>query len=722
MGNTRPDEVAASSDKPRSEDLSNKLAAGGLLELSGAQKTTSEKSGYWVLDNIVDPFVDGSVRMPARSVAIAAQSIGLNVPSPEIRMHKAEGTAATVQTVSYMAGSIVPYLIAGKLAGSGLNAASKSFLAEGTAAKILTNSSVAQVSGAFGYDLLRAPDKNETRLTNAMAGGVAFSAYEAGGLIAGRYGISPTAVRAAAGFVGGAGYKLTSSLASSESLTAKEVLDAGLAGAAFNVALPKGQELAERAANHISYLRLPAPMRELIKNPGQSGMASEYVGWLGHQNNKLAVGSTSKSVIENGITPVKFGDLSLSQRKALVVDITRRGAGPLSDPKTAHSFSTTLSGAGKNWKDMTAAAKESDEHFMVVERLLRERKIELGPNAEPSKELIEAVRTYRGTEKRLEAIQEARGADLETTLNSWTRSNNLPGAKVIVEDSFLGNAIYTPGKGTLTVDREVFNKGGVTAKLTDNIAHEYTHLLQDVLHIRRLADKLGIGVEATANQKTQLQELYKATFNNPLHETFLDDVLRHRQGRSLNIWERMRENNLRAAGTGLKEDGSIRAKFIAEELLDDFAVTNAGIKNQLPWNRAILGTNGALVTHLRLADGSPPPAYNGPPGSASAMFTDLSGQLGEVGKRLSSMPVEAGNALFSETAKKFDPLLHMVHRKAHMRYMLSQHEQEAHASGFLTGLTAEARATSASRAASALTYPNVRRATSESYISFLTHP
>lgn len=728
MGNPRPDEVAASSDKPRSDDLSNKLATGGLLELVGAPKQADEKSGYWVLDNVVDPFVDASVRAPVRSAAVAAQSIGLNVPSPELHMHKSEGAAGTVQTVSYMAGSMVPYLIAGKLAGSGLSAASKGFLAEGTAAKILTNGSVAQISGAIGWDLLRAPEKNETRLTNAMAGGVAFSAYEAGGLIAARYGINPTAMRAAAGFVGGAGHKLTSSLGSSESVSAKDVLDAGLAGAAFNVVLPKGQELVERTANHVAYLRLPAPMREFIRNPGQ-GPATEYVGWLGHQNRQLAVGSTSKSILEHGITPVKFGDLSLSQRKALVVDLTRRGAGPLSNPETAASFATEMTATGKNWTDLTAAAKVSDEHFMVVAKLMSENKIAGGPDAKPTKELADAVLKYRGMEKKIEVQQEARGAELEKSLNTWTANRGLPGAKVIVEDSYLGMAIYTPGTGTLKVDRETFNKAGVTPRLTDALGHEYTHLLQDVLHIRGFADRLGIGLQASATQKTQLQELYQATFKNPLSETFLDDVLRLRQGSPLSFWERVRENNLRSASNLLDNDGAVKAKFWAEEFLDEFATTKTAIENQVPWVRGILSTRGTLSTYLRLGDGAKPTTSvgaGGPKGSSAEMLGDVANQLGESGKRLNTMLNETGNSLFLETANKFEPLLYAVRRKAHMRYMISQHEQEAHASGFLTGLTADALEKAGSKAAQVARAAPVAKpqpqTSHESGIGFLTHP
>lgn len=725
MGNPHPDEVSASSDKLRSEELSNKLAAGGLLELTGAQKSTSKESGYYILDNIIDPFVDGSVRAPARSVAVTAQSIGINVPAPEIHMHSGAGSAGTVRTISYMAGSMVPYLVAGKLAGSGLNAASKGFLVEGTAAKILTNNSVAQISGAFAYDLLRAPEKNETRFTNAMAGGVAFSAYEAGGLIASRYGVNPSMLRAAAGFVGGAGYKLTSSLGSSESLTAKEVLDAGLAGAAFNVLLPKGQELVERGANHVAYLRLPAPLREFVKNPAQAAeIPSQYIGWLGHQNKQLSVGSTSKSILDHGITPVKFGDLSLSQRKALVVDLTRRGAGPLSNPETASSFAKEMSATGKNWTDLTAAAKESDERFMTVSKLMSEQKMEAGSNAKPTKELAEAVLTYRGMERKLEVQQEARGAELEKTLNKWTSDKGLPGAKVTVEDSYLGFATYTPGQGILTVDREIFNKAFVSPKLTDALGHEYTHLLQDVLHIRRFADKLGIGLQATPTQKTQLQGLYNTTFHTPLSETFLDDVLRFRQGTPLSFGERVRENNLRKAASLLHDDGAVKMKFWAEELLDDFATTKGGIENQVPWIRGILATRGTLATYLRLGDGKAPATSlgaGGPRGSTAEMMANVASQLKDAGKRLNTMLGETGNSLFLETAKKFEPLLYTVHRKAHMRYMISQHEQEAHASGFLTGLTASAQENAGSKAAKVVANTKPYNWRDDAFW-FLTHP
>src|SRR5262249_30619616 len=113
---------------------------------------------------------------------------------------------------------------------------------------ILSSARTAQIVGAGAYGLAREPGAGESRLGNAAGAVVGFSLFELGGSLSNPLSsaLGRAGVRLATGAVGGAAQLATSSLVANGKMTSGEdALRAGIAGGAFNFAMPAVQELVE---------------------------------------------------------------------------------------------------------------------------------------------------------------------------------------------------------------------------------------------------------------------------------------------------------------------------------------------------------------------------------------------------------------------------------------------------------------------------------------------
>lgn len=159
-----------------------------------------------------------------------------------------------VQTVSGGLGSLVPYVIAGKAAGSALRATGSHLAVEGFAARAMQSSSTASVLGAFAYDTVREVRPGESRLGNGLAGAAGFGVFEAGNMLASHSGLAGRFLaRTATGFVGGGVQTLTSTAIAEGKLADTETLTkAAVGGMVMNHALPLGQRAITHAADHLN--------------------------------------------------------------------------------------------------------------------------------------------------------------------------------------------------------------------------------------------------------------------------------------------------------------------------------------------------------------------------------------------------------------------------------------------------------------------------------------
>ncbi|HEY9788055.1 MAG TPA: HDIG domain-containing metalloprotein [Candidatus Obscuribacterales bacterium] len=200
-------------------------------------------------DNIAAPLVNAAVIDPWNTYTVGSMKI------ERLQVSQDRGTAAWVaQTMSSGLGSIVPYVIAGKLAGGALRSTGSALNAQGKAALFFKSEKAAQIIGAAGYDALRAPQAGETRLGNAAGGAAGFGVFSY---------LNPHTValnlvwkgvsRATIGAGGSTVQQLVSFAVARQELPEQESLkEAMLAGALLNVGLPPTQHYLGKGFNAVA--------------------------------------------------------------------------------------------------------------------------------------------------------------------------------------------------------------------------------------------------------------------------------------------------------------------------------------------------------------------------------------------------------------------------------------------------------------------------------------
>jgi isoamylase len=206
------------------------------------------QQGNWFENNVLNPAINGSGLIQVYNT-FSPKDIELRPAAPA-----ALGSPEwMVQTLSGAAGAIVPYVVAGKVAGRGMCGTAERLGMTGTSAKFMTNAGAANVVGAGAYDFLKNPLEGETRLGNAAAGMSGFATFELGNQFLGKYthamsnpvarALAVGGGRAVVGGVGGlAAYEtshaVSSALGEKTETNMAHRLEAMAGGAFLNVSLP----------------------------------------------------------------------------------------------------------------------------------------------------------------------------------------------------------------------------------------------------------------------------------------------------------------------------------------------------------------------------------------------------------------------------------------------------------------------------------------------------
>lgn len=128
---------------------------------------------------------------------------------------------------------------------------------------------------------------------------------------------------------------------------------------------------------------------------------------------------------------------------------------------------------------------------------------------------------------------QAQGGELANRFNRWGAQQGLPNMNVgwFMKENF-ADGRYMPGTGWSSFSQDFYFRGN-KAEIVNLLAHEGTHFEQDVTSIRRLADELNIGVQATPEQAAELSRLYQQRNGAFLYDEFRDQVLQSRNGQRL---------------------------------------------------------------------------------------------------------------------------------------------------------------------------------------------
>jgi len=264
---------------PKFEELGDAYVAAG----KQASANLIAETVTVVKENVIAPAFNAGLLEPANTVIAGINAVcdggsgGKKGAAPLIKplehMHVvpaeflSPGWAA--QTVSGGVGSLVPYLIAGKAAGSVMRATGSSLALEGGAAKLMQSQQLASVVGAFAYDGAREVRQGESRLGNSVAGAAGFGVFEAGNMIAARGGsLGRILTRTATGALGGGVQTLTSVAISEGKLADGETLTrAAVGGIVMSHALPVGQKAIAHAADHFNLATgRGVPVDRLVQN------------------------------------------------------------------------------------------------------------------------------------------------------------------------------------------------------------------------------------------------------------------------------------------------------------------------------------------------------------------------------------------------------------------------------------------------------------------------
>lgn len=231
-------------------------------------------SPNWFEGHILNPFVNGIAITPYNAVANA-----VNFVSPGDPLGKAQTLTVSksefmtpgwfVQNISGGLGSIAPYIIAGKVAGGVMRGTASKLALNGPVARAMESELGAATIGAASLDFARDTHEGETRIGNAIGGGVAMFAFTKGNVLTGAAeGLLQRGVtRFGIGTVGGMAGYAGSRFASGESINGEDLVRAGITGGTMNVALPPTQHFItkgfEVAGNKVSETWNSKPVKEI---------------------------------------------------------------------------------------------------------------------------------------------------------------------------------------------------------------------------------------------------------------------------------------------------------------------------------------------------------------------------------------------------------------------------------------------------------------------------
>ncbi len=244
------------SAKPELKDLPNQQEKGSgedSLRLDMVSLLRSDDVSMspmdWTRKNVVNPLLNASVVESANAVANVVNGAAKPLTGNDLlgKVGHFEVAPAEFMTGSWFAqsvssglGAVVPYVLAGKAAGTSLRAVGSTFGLEGSASQILQHRSTSAILGAAAFDFVRDTRANETRTGNAVAGAAAFGVFELGNSLTGNSaGLAKYVNRALVGGLGAAtSLTLSRGIATGELASKEEYVQAVITGGVMNNVLP----------------------------------------------------------------------------------------------------------------------------------------------------------------------------------------------------------------------------------------------------------------------------------------------------------------------------------------------------------------------------------------------------------------------------------------------------------------------------------------------------
>jgi len=151
-----------------------------------ASPETTHQSNWcdWLVENVGKPFYAGAVVQTVDSASNLANAVTRShtfgkLERPELQP-AANTTEEMVRTISSGIGSVVPYVVASKLAGSGMRSLGYHMNLSGTGARIMASDTAALMIGGALVDGSRDINPGETRLGNIGAGMIGMGVFGAG--------------------------------------------------------------------------------------------------------------------------------------------------------------------------------------------------------------------------------------------------------------------------------------------------------------------------------------------------------------------------------------------------------------------------------------------------------------------------------------------------------------------------------------------------------------
>ncbi|MBI1271828.1 hypothetical protein GC174_15495 [bacterium] len=290
-------------------------------------------------------------------------------------------------------------------------------------------------------------------------------------------------------------------------------------------------------------------------------------------------------------------------------------------------------------------------------------------------QFIEDQKEYSGWSNRFEQVLRERKGELETTINT-SLSKDLVPAKIELRDDTADDRLsphptlgrYMLGTGVMKVQTDLVLNSEKPTTLKQITAHELTHLEQDQLMIRRLADDLRIDDRFDRADIMQLQLKYREATGQGLNGDFAGRVLEARNGRFLEAESAQRADlllqsyadlhNNTSGDTASHEEAGVRLSKFRESFSDISDLDAAGFMKLLEGNSDIAG---------------------------KLMMTEAGDSVVQVFNLLSSGYTDAAEAAFEHNRGKIDNALQSLDTELEEGYTSSfdsyykrLHEQEAY--------------------------------------------
>lgn len=237
------------------------------LTQTGLLSDSDPRASGWFTDNVLHPFMNGTgVKQLYNNFASEQDKLAPSyVPDAKVL-----STDWAVHSIASASGAVLTYALASKATGMGLSAVSSAAGLEGTAARVLTSQTTAQIVGAALFDVAKAPNPGETRLGNLAGSLAAFGIYSAGNEVlasakpnsAVLTGLGRVAIGAAGGLASlETSHLVSDSLGVKSSLTWDDRFKAMASGGFLNVAMPavrKGVSTVVDAALNAKPFQMPS--------------------------------------------------------------------------------------------------------------------------------------------------------------------------------------------------------------------------------------------------------------------------------------------------------------------------------------------------------------------------------------------------------------------------------------------------------------------------------